>query len=86
MITIDTNVTSSPKGDQFCVFASRRDQFKYAHTHEEILKKYGRAVMMQERVPEFNVHAMGNQMYIVKVPDKAAVLEFVYFVHKHADE
>ena len=85
MITIDTNVTSSPKGDQFCVFASRRDQFTYAHSHEEILKKYGRGIMMQERVPEFNVHAMGNQMYIAKVPDKAAVVEFVDFVCSHAE-
>ena len=85
MITIDTNVTSSPKGDQFCVFASRRDQFTYAHSHDEIIKKYGRAIMAQERVPEFNVHAMGNQMYIAKVPDKAAVVEFVDFVCSHAE-
>ncbi len=86
MISIDTNVLSSPKGDQFCVFASRRDQHSYAHSHEEILSKYGRSIMMEERVPAFNVHMMGNQMYIARVPDKAAVLEFVNYVHEHAAE
>lgn len=66
----------------YCAFASRRDANKYLHTHEEILARYGDRITMCDRMPELMGPSMGNQMYIVKAADKAAVDEFVNFVHE----
>lgn len=80
MVTFDESRTS--QGEQYyCAFASRRDIYKYVHTHEEILAKYGERMMMCERMPELFKAAMGQQMYTVKLNTKEEVEEFVEFVH-----
>ena len=86
MITIDANVLSSPKGDHFCVLASRRDQYNYAHSRDDIFSKYGRAIMQEDRVSAGRAAILGNTVYIAKLPDKPAVLEFVNYVQEHAEE
>lgn len=68
----------------YCVYASRRDCHNYAHSHEEILERYGDSMVMCERMPEMMVPQMGNQMYTVKTPDNAATQEFIHFVQAKA--
>lgn len=80
MVTFDESRTS--QGEQYyCAFASRRDIYKYVHTHEEILSKYGDRMVMCERMPELFKAAMGQQMYTVKLNTKEELTEFVEFVH-----
>ena len=70
-------------GEQYyCAFASRRDIYHYAHTHEEILQKYGKQMVMCERMPELFKDAMGQQMYTVKLNTYEEVEAFVAFVHE----
>ena len=73
-----------PDSGRHCcaVYASRRDCHSYVHTHEEILARYGESIVMCERMPDMMVPQMGNQMYTAKVPDKAAVDEFIHFVQQ----
>ena len=72
----------TPIGEQYyCAFASRRDIYQYAHTHEEILQKYGQQMVMCERMPELFKDAMGQQMYTVRLDTYEQVEEFVNFVH-----
>ena len=80
MITIDTNVTSSPKGDQFCVFASRRDQFTYAHSHEEIMERYGKDIVMQEEMPPIDWPSMGRYVYMAKFKEREEMERYFAFV------
>ena len=80
MVAFDESRTS--QGEQYyCAFASRRDIYKYVHTHEEILAKYGDRMVMCERMPELFKAAMGQQMYTVKLNTKEELTEFVEFVH-----
>lgn len=73
----------TPEGEQFyCAFASRRDIYKYVHTHEEVLSRYGGSLVMCERMPELFKAAMGQQMYTVRLRTKQEVGEFVSFVHE----
>ena len=82
MVTDNTRKLPDSGEHCFCVYASRRDCHDYVHTHEEILERYGDAMVMCERMPEMMVPQMGNQMYTVKLPDQAAVDEFIHFVHE----
>lgn len=73
----------TPIGEQYyCAFASRRDIYQYVHTHEEILERYGRQMVMCERMPELFKDAMGQQMYTVKLDTYEEVEAFVAFVHE----
>ena len=67
--------------EYFCVFASRRDIYQYAHSHQEIIEKYKDNLVMCERMPEILSGAMGNQMYTVKLKTEEEKDEFIRFVH-----
>ena len=67
---------------QFCAFASRRDIYEYAHTHDEVLNRYGDRMVMCERMPELFSAAMGQQMYTVRLQSMEEVNDFVQYVHE----
>ena len=72
-----------PKSDDkyYCVYAGRKDGHDYVHTHEEIMAKYGPAMVMQEEMPPVNWPQMGRVMYTVKLITLKEVNEFISFVH-----
>ena len=70
----------------YAVYASRRDEKHYVHTHEEILSRYGASIVMQERMPEILSGAMGNQMYTAKLKTAGQVQEFVSFVQQETEK
>ncbi|MBE6041039.1 MAG: carbamoylphosphate synthase large subunit [Clostridiales bacterium] len=84
MVTDDKRLLPDIGGDKFCVYASRRDSHQYAHSHEEILEKYGSRVVMCERMPDALSGAMGNQMYTALAESQEEVDEFIEYVHKRA--
>ncbi len=75
--------TREQQGEQYyCAFASRRDIYRYVHSHEEITQRYADSMVMCERMPELFSAAMGQQMYTVRLRGKQEVDEFVEFVHE----
>lgn len=76
-----------PAGDReyFCVYASRKDGKRYVRTHEEILGRYGKNIVMCERMPELMVRTMGNQMYTAKLDSLEETEAFIRFVHEQRD-
>lgn len=82
MVTDDERKLADNGEHCYCVYASRRDSHRYVHTHEEILTRYGKNLVMCERMPEMMVPQMGNQMYTAKVADLAATKEFIGFVQE----
>ncbi len=80
MVAFDESRTDEGR-QYYCAFASRRDIYRYVHSHEEILKKYGTKVVMCERMPEIFKAAMGQQMYTVRLDTYDEVEEFIAFVH-----
>jgi len=75
--------SSVQPGEQYyCAFASRRDEHRYRHTHEEILARYGKDMVMCERMQGIMVSAMGEQMYTVRLKTYDEMTEFDRFVHE----
>ena len=72
-----------PKSDDkyYCIYAGRKDGHDYVHTHDEIMAKYGPAMVMQEEMPPVNWPQMGRVMYTVKLKTLKEVDEFISFVH-----
>ena len=71
-----------PGEQYYCAFASRRDEHRYRHTHEEILSRYGKDMVMCERMQGIMVSAMGEQMYTVRLKTYDEMTEFDRFVHE----
>lgn len=84
MVAFDERRFPENGDDHFCVYASRRDQYRYKHSHEEILAKYGSQIVMCERIPDVLSGAMGNQMYTAHAADQQATDEFIRFVIERA--
>ena len=85
MVTYNERRLPDIGGDRFCAYASRRDQHRYVHSHEEILEKYGSCMKMCERMPDVLSGAMGNQMYTAVLDTLDEVMEYNEFIHARAE-
>ena len=75
MIAFDRS--TKPLGTRrFCAFVGRRDAKSYKMGHDEIMRKYGICMKMQERVPDALSGAMGNQMYMATFDTEEQMNEF----------
>ena len=86
MVTADRRLLPESGDDHYCVYASRKDQFRYVHSHEEILARYGSRIVMCERMPELMWETMGCQMYTAHAASEAEVQEFIRFIHERIRE
>ena len=82
MVTTDRRILPDSGQHCYCVYAGRRDCYHYVHSHEEVMQRYGKDMVMCERMPEMMVPQMGNQMYTVKLPNQQATEEFIHFVQE----
>ncbi len=84
MVASDSRLLPPPESEQVCVYAARRDCHQYRYSEREIAVRYGGIIVMQERMPDIWQGAMGNQMYMAKVPDETAAQEFIRFIQEKA--
>ena len=69
------------QGEQFfCAYASRRDGKGYAHSHDEVMARYGAAICFQGRVPDALSDDLGNTCYITRFNSEAEIEPFFRFV------
>ena len=85
MVTKDKRILPELGGDKYCVYAAKKDIHIYAHSHDEIMQKYGDRIVMAERMPDVLSGAMGNEMYTAIVASEEAVHEFADFVQERAE-
>ena len=80
MVACDLRKLPEPPEHFYCVYASRKDGHTYAHTHEEIMERYGNVMMMQEEMPPMNWPQMGRYMYTARLETFEDAQEFIRFV------
>lgn len=82
MVCFDELRHAASRGHAFCVYASRRDARDYAHDHDEVLARWGSAVVSCGRVPDALADDLGNYQYTALLPTSETADEFVSFVHE----
>ena len=84
MIAFDQS--TQPEGEHFyCAFAGRRDGKPFAHSHEDILARYGEQMKMVERIPKALSGAMADQMYVANFSTREDMDAFyAYAVEENA--
>jgi hypothetical protein len=86
MVTCDRRVVPESQDRYFCVYAGRRDGHAYAHSHQDVLARYGDAIVMCERMPDALSNDMGNQMYTARFKTASEKDDFVRFVQERAQQ
>lgn len=86
MVCFDERRAEARGTDAFCVYASRRDAHSYAHAHDDVLMRYGDAVVAHGRVPDALSDDMGNYQYTARFETRAEADEFVAYVHERERE
>ena len=82
MVCFDESHVVKGGEDYFCVHASRRDQYAYAHSHEDVMARWGDAVMSAQRMPDGLSDDLGNFAYVGRFKTKAELDEFVSYVQE----
>jgi len=65
-----------------CCYASRKFNRPYAHSHEDILSRYGDFMVQIESVPGVFSSALGDIGYIFRSKSLDQVLEIVNYIHQ----
>jgi hypothetical protein len=80
MVAFDERRMQDSDDKYYCVYAGRKEGHAYAHTHEEIMGRYGAAIVMQEEMPPVNWPQMGRFMYTARLKTIEETEEFIKFV------
>jgi biotin carboxylase len=71
--------------DFHCCYASRKFNRDYAHSHEDILARYGSHMVQIESVPGVFSSALGDIGYIFRSKSLDQVMEICRFIHQAQD-
>ena len=85
MVTLDRSTLPPSRDNHICVYAGRRDAHAYAHSHEDVIARYGDSIVMCERMPDALSNDMGNQMYTARLDSMQERDDFVRYVQERAD-
>ena len=93
MVAFDERRKGSGK-QYFCAYASRRDCYRYVHSHEEVFSRYGSGafsasdpalgICMCQRMPDALSDALGNQVYMARFSSRKDIQPFFDFVCEKA--
>lgn len=81
MIVFDESRFKASDDKYYCVYAGRKDNHDYVHSHEQIMERYGDVMMMHEELPEVNRPQMGHWLYTVRLKTKKEARAFIEFVN-----
>lgn len=82
MITYNKGFYDRDSRPYCCVYAARRDGYRYAHSIDIVLNRYKYNIVMKERMPEVLSGAMGNEMLVARFPEQEQAIEFMDFYLK----
>lgn len=74
-----TNLTYERK--YHCAYFGRKSNKNYIYSHEEIMAKFGKFIMLHEPVSLIFSVALGNYGYVVRSPEVSDILEMAKFIH-----
>ena len=70
-----------PSGEpSVCVYAARRDAHRYIHAHEDVMARWGDAIVSCGRVADALSDDLGNQQYTARFATSEEADEFVAYV------
>ena len=82
MVSTGTSANAAGGETFYCVYASQRDCYAYAHSYQEILDRYGYAICKHGRMPDVLSDDMGNTFFMARLKSAEEGERFAAFVHE----
>jgi hypothetical protein len=67
-----------------CGYVGRKWSKRYAHSHEEVLRAFGRLIPHHEEMNSIFRQAIGDYGYLVRSKDVGEILAAVRYIHETA--
>ena len=80
MVTSDRRVTPASEEHYYCAYAARKDGHTFSHSHDEIMERYGRNIVIQEEMPPVDWPSIGRYVYMARFREKADMDEYFSYV------
>ena len=80
MVTSDKRVMPGSAEHYICAYAARKDSHSFSHSHDEIMKRYGSSIVLQEEMPPVDWPSMGRYVYMARFREKSEMDEYFSFV------
>ena len=80
MVAFGRRIFPESKERYICAYAARKDGHIFAHSHDEIMERYGSEIVMQEEMPPIDWPSMGRYVYMAKFKEKEEMEEYFAFV------
>lgn len=82
MVTTGTSTHANEGETFYCIFASQRDCYNYAHSVQEILDRYGDVICMHGRLADVLSDDMGNTFFMARLKSIEEGERFAAFIHE----
>lgn len=80
-VMVHNHFNSQAQRKYFCMFAGRKDNKHYLHSHETIMHHYGHLMVDVGSLPPIFRQAMGDEYYLYRTEDEADALEIANDIH-----
>ena len=80
MVAFGRRIFPESKERYICAYAARKDGHVFAHSHEEIMERYGSEIVMQKEMPPIDWPSMGRYVYMARFKEKKEMDKYFAFV------
>lgn len=80
MVTSEKRMLPDSGEKYYCAYAARKDGHSFAHSHEDIMARYGSDIVLQEEMPPIDWPSMGRYVYMARFKDKSDMDSYFDYV------
>ena len=81
-MVVNNRVSGNFKGKYFTAYASRKNHYRYRHSHDEVMGAFKSMVVRHNAIEPIFSRAMGNYAYQLRSKDPKALREAVAFIQQ----
>lgn len=79
-IVVHNHFNSPVHRKYFCCYTGRKHARSYRHSHQEIMQRYGDAIVDHGYLPQVFRQAMGDEFYLFRMEEEADILAAAEFI------
>lgn len=83
-MVVNNSVSGNFKGKYYTAYASRKDHYRYRHSHQDVLAAHADKVVRHNEIEQIFSKAMGNYAYQLRSKDLQALRAAVAYIHEEA--
>lgn len=84
-MVVNNKVSGNFKGKFFTAYASRKNHYRYSHSHADVMATHGDKIVRHNEIEKIFSKAMGDYAYQLRSTDRQALRQAVDYIQAHED-